>query len=683
MTNGDELLSGRYRLGGIIGVGGMSDVYEASDTLLGREVAVKMMRADLARDENFLERFRREAKNAALLNHSSIVAVYDTGETEGPMGTVPFIVMELVQGETLRDIVRREGPLDPRRASSILADVCGALDFSHRQGIIHRDVKPANIMLTNTGAVKVMDFGIARALGDSTTMTQTAAVLGTAQYLSPEQARGKTADARSDIYSVGCVFFETLTGKPPFTGETPLSVAYQHVQDDPPLPSSLLEGLSDEEGTALDAVLLTAMAKDPSERYDTAADLAEELHRIQRGEVPLAAVHHLDDDDYEPAPTTEFAPQRRAGAGAVAGAAAAAGGELSPRPRRESPERREARLAREAKAAEAERRRGRMKAIAGLLAVLLLVGGVGLVSFRMFTGDSAQTETVAIPQVEGMPAAEAQELLESAGFSVDRVDEPHPDIPRNHAIGTEPAFGSGLPNGSSITLRVSSGREITDVPDVRDLPAEEARELLEEAGLHVDPELREEPSATIARGHVIEQSPAAGSQVSKGTRVQLMVSSGPEIRTVPDVTGQNLDFARATLESAGFEVQVREVDSVEPAGRVVEVPQAGQNLAVGTSIEVVVSRGNQMRVPDVAGRQAGEAERAIRDAGFEGDFRRVPVNTMDPTRVGTVRGTSPGQGEVADKGGTVTLEVYELGVGEGDGGDGGIDIPEIRIPGIN
>ena len=337
MTTGDELLSGRYRLGGLIGVGGMSDVYSASDTLLGREVAVKMMRADLARDESFLERFRREAKNAAFLNHPVIVSVFDTGETEGPMGTVPYIVMELVQGETLRDIVRREGPMDPRRAASILADVCDALDFSHRQGIIHRDVKPANIMLTNTGAVKVMDFGIARALGDSTTMTQTAAVIGTAQYLSPEQARGKPADARSDIYSVGCVLFEALTGQPPFTGETPLSVAYQHVQDDPPLPSELVKGLSDEEGTALDAVLLTAMAKDPAERYDTAADLAEELRRISRGEVPLAALPHLDDD--EPS-----APRTRTAAAVGAGAAGAAGGAAAAANRRgdSAPARREA-----------------------------------------------------------------------------------------------------------------------------------------------------------------------------------------------------------------------------------------------------------------------------------------------------------------------------------------------------
>ena len=572
MTTGDELLSGRYRLGGLIGVGGMSDVYSASDTLLGREVAVKMMRADLARDESFLERFRREAKNAAFLNHPVIVSVFDTGETEGPMGTVPYIVMELVQGETLRDIVRREGPMDPRRAASILADVCDALDFSHRQGIIHRDVKPANIMLTNTGAVKVMDFGIARALGDSTTMTQTAAVIGTAQYLSPEQARGKPADARSDIYSVGCVLFEALTGQPPFTGETPLSVAYQHVQDDPPLPSELVKGLSDEEGTALDAVLLTAMAKDPAERYDTAADLAEELRRISRGEVPLAALPHLDDD--EPS-----APRTRTAAAVGAGAAGAAGGAAAAANRRgdSAPARREAEpVARRER--EDEKKGGMFATVAWLAIAALLLGAVGVVSYNLFTG-SGQSESVAIPQVEGMSADQAQEMLEDAGFVVDRRDEPHPDIARNFVIGTEPAFGSGVPEGSTVVLKVSSGREITDVPDVRDKPAEEARRLLEEAGLEVDPVLREVASPDIARGHVIDQSPSAGAQVSKGTRVNLTVSSGPETRTVPDVTGQNLESARATLESAEFVVRVTEVDSTEPEGRVLEVPQAGERLA--------------------------------------------------------------------------------------------------------
>lgn len=676
MTTGDELLSGRYRLGGLIGVGGMSDVYSASDTLLGREVAVKMMRADLARDESFLERFRREAKNAAFLNHPVIVSVFDTGETEGPMGTVPYIVMELVQGETLRDIVRREGPMDPRRAASILADVCDALDFSHRQGIIHRDVKPANIMLTNTGAVKVMDFGIARALGDSTTMTQTAAVIGTAQYLSPEQARGKPADARSDIYSVGCVLFEALTGQPPFTGETPLSVAYQHVQDDPPLPSELVKGLSDEEGTALDAVLLTAMAKDPAERYDTAADLAEELRRISRGEVPLAALPHLDDDEPS-APRTRTAAAvgaGAAGAGAAGGAAAAANrrGDSAPARREAEPVARRER--------EDEKKGGMFATVAWLAIAALLLGAVGVVSYNLFTG-SGQSESVAIPQVEGMSADQAQEMLEDAGFVVDRRDEPHPDIARNFVIGTEPAFGSGVPEGSTVVLKVSSGREITDVPDVRDKPAEEARRLLEEAGLEVDPVLREVASPDIARGHVIDQSPSAGAQVSKGTRVNLTVSSGPETRTVPDVTGQNLESARATLESAEFVVRVTEVDSTEPEGRVLEVPQAGERLVTGSTIEVRVSRGNQMRMPNVEGRKAQDAERAIRDAGATGTITVRTVTTLDPAKVDTVQAQRPGPDAVVEKDGDIELEVFILGVSNPADDAPGIKLP-LPLPGL-
>ena len=674
MTTGDELLSGRYRLGGLIGVGGMSDVYSASDTLLGREVAVKMMRADLARDESFLERFRREAKNAAFLNHPVIVSVFDTGETEGPMGTVPYIVMELVQGETLRDIVRREGPMDPRRAASILADVCDALDFSHRQGIIHRDVKPANIMLTNTGAVKVMDFGIARALGDSTTMTQTAAVIGTAQYLSPEQARGKPADARSDIYSVGCVLFEALTGQPPFTGETPLSVAYQHVQDDPPLPSELVKGLSDEEGTALDAVLLTAMAKDPAERYDTAADLAEELRRISRGEVPLAALPHLDDD--EPS-----APRTRTAAAVGAGAAGAAGGAAAAANRRgdSAPARREAEpVARRER--EDEKKGGMFATVAWLAIAALLLGAVGVVSYNLFTG-SGQSESVAIPQVGGMSADQAQEMLEDAGFVVDRRDEPHPDIARNFVIGTEPAFGSGVPEGSTVVLKVSSGREITDVPDVRDKPAEEARRLLEEAGLEVDPVLREVASPDIARGHIIDQSPSAGAQVSKGTRVNLTVSSGPETRTVPDVTGQNLESARATLESAEFVVRVTEVDSTEPEGRVLEVPQAGERVATGSTIEIRVSRGNQMRMPNVEGRKVQDAERAIRDAGATGTITVRTVTTIDPTKVDTVQAQRPGPDAVVNKDGDIELEVFILGIDNPPNDAPGIDLP-VPVPAL-
>src|ERR1700730_12000477 len=278
-------LSDRYELGEILGFGGLSEVHLARDVRLHRDVAVKVLRADLARDPSFYLRFRREAQNAAALNHPAIVAVYDTGEGETAAGPLPYIVMEYVNGVTLRDIVHTDGPLPPTRAIEIIADACHALTFSHQPGIIPSDVKPANIMISSTNAVKVMDFGIARAIADSgNSVTQTAAVIGTAQYLSPEQARGDPVDARSDVYSLGCVLYEILTGEPPFTGDSPVAVAYQHVREDPVPPSKRHEGISAD----LDAVVLKALAKNPENRYQTAAEMRADMVRVHNGEAPEA-----------------------------------------------------------------------------------------------------------------------------------------------------------------------------------------------------------------------------------------------------------------------------------------------------------------------------------------------------------------------------------------------------------
>src|SRR6476661_1849929 len=313
-----RLVGSRYELGELIGYGGMAEVHRGRDGRLGRDVAIKLLRADLARDPSFLNRFRREAQSAAGLNHPAIVAVYDTGEDHSGLSSetadVPYIVMEYVEGQTLRDVLKVEGRLPPRRAMEIVAEVCGALDFSHRNGIVHRDIKPANVMITRAGAVKVMDFGIARAIADnSATVTQTAAVIGTAQYLSPEQARGETVDARSDVYSTGCLLYELVTGAPPFQGDSPVAVAYQHVRENPSMPSSRVPGLP----RALDSIVMKALAKNPQNRYQSAGEMRSDLQRalanqpvsaesvmtdaertqfIARTPPPPVAVPHRDDD---------------------------------------------------------------------------------------------------------------------------------------------------------------------------------------------------------------------------------------------------------------------------------------------------------------------------------------------------------------------------------------------------
>src|SRR5882757_2569568 len=401
-------LSDRYELGEILGFGGMSEVHLARDVRLHRDVAVKVLRADLARDPSFYLRFRREAQNAAALNHPAIVAVYDTGEAETAAGPLPYIVMEYVNGVTLRDIVHNDGPLPPRRAIEIIADACQALNFSHQNGIIHRDVKPANIMISTTNAVKVMDFGIARALADSgNSVTQTAAVIGTAQYLSPEQARGDSVDARSDVYSLGCVLYEVLTGEPPFTGDSPVSVAYQHVREDPLPPSQRHNDISPE----LDAVVLKALAKNPDNRYQTAAEMRTDLVRVHNGEAPEAPKVFTDAErtsllssssapSHDRTPPTEDLPTQQTGY------------------------------------AEREECGGSVGRWLIAVAVLAVLTVVVTVAINMFGGS---TRDVQVPDVRGQALNDATATLQNAGFKVRNQQKSDSKVPPQHVIDTDPA----------------------------------------------------------------------------------------------------------------------------------------------------------------------------------------------------------------------------------------------------
>ncbi|AGP29717.1 Stk1 family PASTA domain-containing Ser/Thr kinase [Corynebacterium terpenotabidum] len=651
-------LGGRYRLGAVIGTGGMSDVYAATDELLGRDVAVKMMRADLARDETFLERFRREAKNAAKLNHQAIVAVYDTGQTDAASGSVPYIVMERVHGSTLREIVRDSGPLPLAEASRVMSEVCQALSFSHEAGIIHRDVKPANIMITNTGAVKVMDFGIARALSDSTSaMTQTSAVIGTAQYLSPEQARGRSADARSDLYAAGCVLYEISTGQPPFSGESPFSVAFQHVQDAPTPPSTLPGmNLTPQQALALDSVALTAMSKDPSDRYDSAADMANDLQAISEGRMPLAAVNYMDttafdavEDDGGPA-TTVFAPAVPVASGA---------GDRAP----QSIPAADSALSRDE---DGRKSSGRSRAanIAWAVALIALLGVAGVVAYNIFSGGIGSNRSqVTVPSVENMSEADAQELLEDAGFKVEVTEQADADVERGMAIGTDPAADSSVPEGSQITLLVSSGKEITEVPDLTGMTTERASQALSDVGLKLKSEVEEEASDTVREGEIISQNPGQGSQVSKGTEVSITVSTGAEEVRVPTVSGQTLDEARANLEGAGFVVEVNMVDSTRDANLVISASNEGTQQPKGSTVTLSVSRGNQFVMPDLQGKDYNDVSDALRQAGWTGStIRREEVSTLDALAIDQVVGQSSSAGTAVNKDATITVQVNVLGV---------------------
>ncbi len=633
------LIGERYQLGNSIGAGGMSDVYVATDILLGREVAVKMLRVDMARDENFRERFRREAQNSARLNHPNIVSVYDTGETNVSGISVPYIIMERVKGRDLRDIIREDGPLSPEDAAELLLPVTYALQASHDAGIIHRDVKPANIMVTSTGEVKVMDFGIARALDDSTgAMTQTSAVIGTAQYLSPEQARGRNADGRSDVYALGCVMYETVTGTPPFEGETPFAVAYQHVQEEPEPPSSRISNLSETEAVNVDAVILTAMAKHPADRYQSATEMGEDLERLRRGAVTQAARNHVAHPEEEPDYEYEYEyvddPTQTA---------------VVP----------QSRYLEHRNEQNGTSRQG-MKLLAILLAAVITLGG-GAVAFNkvrgVITGES--NSVVTVPSVVGKTRSEAVAELEDLGLQVTVNESPHPDVPRGEVLSINPTEGSQLKRGANVTLTVSSGREITDVPDLTGLTPQEAATKLEKAGLKLNDDLQRGTSDTVEDGKIMSQNPAGGTQISKGSKVSVTVSTGHEKVKVPAMRGMNIEQVESTFESLGLKTTRVDVDSSRPVGEVLAIAGEGTEVQRETTIELRVSNGQMIRVPDLTGQSREEAVTRLGEMGWTGRLITGDlVDTASPSQHGIIAGHRPGPNEEVRKNGDITVDLW-------------------------
>lgn len=544
-------LGDRYDVGQVIGRGGMAEVYEGTDRRLNRRVAIKVLRADLARDPLFQERFRREAQSAAGLNHPNIVAIYDTGEdtvvTNGTSVTIPYIVMEQIEGVTLRHMLQNGPRILPERSLEIVAGVLAALDYAHRNGIVHRDIKPANIMINTHGDAKVMDFGIARAISDAaTSVTATSAVMGTAQYLSPEQARGELADARSDIYSAGCVLYELLTGRPPFNGETPVAIAYQHVNEAPVPPSSVDPSIPE----TLSTIVLHALSKDPSTRYQTAAEMRADVERSIAGMPITAVIANSMNQATTAIPTVSSA---------TTALPMTNGGEA--------------------------KKRSKTPMIAGALAVIGVIAGMLLVITQLFGGGNSN---VTVPDLKGKTIAEAETALTNVGLSLG-VQNPQSDdnAPKGQIIGQDPAVGELIERGQAINVTVSNGPEQTTVPDLVDLAnKDDARVALVDARLILGKVT--EKDSEKAEGTVLSQSVKANSSVDVGTSVDIVVSSGKV--KIPDVVGLTKTKAQNALINAGFKVDLVFEPSDQPEGTVIsQTPDAGTLAIKGLTITLTIA----------------------------------------------------------------------------------------------
>ena len=598
MTATGYLVGSRYEVDSLAERGSISDVYRGRDLRLGRDVAIKVLRADLARDPSFQARFRREAQNAASLNHPAIVAVYDTGETQGesdtfPAAVLPFIVMEYVDGDTLRDVLDKEGPLPPRRAMEIVADICAALDFSHRHGIVHRDIKPANVMLNRAGAVKVMDFGI---------------------------ARGEAVDARSDVYATGCVLYELLCGAPPFTGDSPVAVAYQHVREAPRPPSDTKPGLPKD----VDAIVLKALNENPLNRYQTAAEMRSDLVRALSGEGVQAAAllappsRSMPDLDWEADQPDRRSPARTWGFVGI-----------------------------------------------GVLCVALLAGAIWL-TLRVLSAPPP-TALVAVPDLSGMTLEQASKTLQDKGLTLDAVSRADSsDLMMEKVVAQRPSSHTEVTRDARVDVVIGKGVSTTTVPDVvGDTPAVAQQAI---TGANLVYAEKSEPSSDADKGRVIAQDPASTSAVAPSATVTVTIGSGMTMVTVPKgIVGKDVAAATAMLEKAKLTVVTEDGDSGKPANQVIAVDQrAGDKIPEGTPVTLTISNNSRMAMPNVQNQTPDQAVATLRSKGWQGDTGTLTITeqvTTNPAQVGVVLSQQPAVGAGVNKTGTpVSVAVGVRGI---------------------
>ena len=645
-------LAGRYEVRSLIGRGGMAEVHLGFDTRLSRVVAIKMLRRDLALDSIFQARFRREAQSAASLNHPNIVAVYDTGEEIVSDATnrslaIPYIVMEYVEGHTVKELVSDGTAVPINEAIEIVSGVLSALQYSHANHLVHRDIKPGNIMLTPEGKVKVMDFGIARALTDSqATMTQTNAVVGTAQYLSPEQARGETVDERSDLYSTGVVLFELLTGRPPFKGDSAVAVAYQHVEQIPPTPSSILSDIPD----SLDRVVLKALAKNRDDRYRSAAEMLSDLQRVARG-MDVGAPP-ADSWATEVLPSAGLVGARAAVPAATSTVSAPAAGVSStstslPAVSSDGDA--------ASKAAAARKRRTAIIMTLVVIALLLIGGSVWALS-----RSAATPEAVSVPNVVGLSQADAKSQIEAAGLEWELNPEKvaSDTVDKDAVASTDPAGGAQAEKGSTVRVTISSGPDSVTLPDnLVGMSPDDARQAVEALGLKWEVNSSKVASDTVAEGKVAQTNPSPGSKVKAGQTITAYLSSGSDQVEVPDLVGMSQDQARSALKAVGLELgNVTTVDSDKDKDRIVsQDPETGSKVKKGTTIAVSISTGKaaQVEIPTVVGISREDAEAQLKALGLNVTVEEV--SGSQPS--GQVTAVEPGEGSKVDKNSTVKLKV--------------------------